>query len=295
MQDRHAEQAEAEEQGPVRASHYRCPVGPSKGVQRREQAPGRARAIVRADTKPMSPGQLRPALHADHTKWLWRGKQIVRSGKQRRDSNACYGRRMPDFHLEAALGGRVAGVDEAGRGPLAGPVVAASVVFPRGVTDRLAGLLNDSKKLSVGQRELAFAALLASGSAEIGVGAASVGEILRLNILQAALLAMRRAVGRLPLPPDFALIDGNKAPLLTCPTRCVVGGDGVSLSIAAASIVAKMLRDRGMARLAARYPGYGWAENAGYGTAKHRAALWRLGVSPHHRAGFGTVREVLRP
>ena len=200
---------------------------------------------------------------------------------------------MPDFRLEMAAGGRVAGVDEAGRGPLAGPVVAAAVVLPRGVADALAGLLDDSKKLSAGQRERAFAALLASG-AEIGVGAASVGEILRLNILQAALLAMRRAVGRLPERPDLALIDGNKAPGLACPTRCVIGGDGVSLSIAAASIVAKVIRDRGMARLAARYPGYGWAENAGYGTAGHRAALLRLGVSPHHRVGFGTVRKILR-
>ena len=190
-------------------------------------------------------------------------------------------------------GGRVAGVDEAGRGPLAGPVVAAAVVFPHGVPVALAGLLDDSKKLSAGQREAAFAALMAGGVAEIGVGAASVGEIFRLNILQAALLAMRRAVGRLPGLPDFALIDGNKAPLLVCPTRCVIGGDGVSLSIAAASIVAKVIRDRGMARLAARYPGYGWVENAGYGTTGHRAALLRLGVSPHHRAGFGTVRRLL--
>jgi ribonuclease HII len=198
---------------------------------------------------------------------------------------------MPDFLLEAESGGRVAGVDEAGRGPLAGPVLAAAVVFPAGVPAALAVLLDDSKKLSAAQREAAFMALRASG-AEIGIGAASVAEILRLNILQAALLAMRRAVARLPNAPDIALIDGNKAPDLPCPTRCVVGGDGISLSIAAASIVAKIVRDRAMARLAARYPDYGWAANAGYGTAQHRQALRRLGATAHHRASFGTVRQL---
>jgi ribonuclease HII len=198
---------------------------------------------------------------------------------------------MPDFLLEAESGGRVAGVDEAGRGPLAGPVLAAAVVFPAGVPAALAVLLDDSKKLSAAQREAAFMALRASG-AEIGIGAASVAEILRLNILQAALLAMRRAVARLPNAPDLALVDGNKAPGLACPTRCVIGGDGISLSIAAASIVAKVIRDRAMARLAARYPDYGWAANAGYGTAQHRQALRRLGATAHHRASFGTVRQL---
>ena len=199
---------------------------------------------------------------------------------------------MPDYRLETEAGGRVAGVDEAGRGPLAGPVVAAAVVFPRGVPNRLAALLDDSKKLSATQRERAFAALFADGIAEIGIGAASVTEIFRRNILQAALLAMRRAVSRLPSPPDFALIDGNKSPALSCPSRCVIGGDGISLSIAAASIVAKVIRDRAMARLALRHPGYGWADNAGYGTTAHRDALHRLGITAHHRAGFGTVRRL---
>jgi ribonuclease HII len=199
---------------------------------------------------------------------------------------------MPDFELERAAGGRVAGVDEAGRGPLAGPVVAAAVIFPAGVPDALAALLDDSKKISAIQRERAFAALHGCGAAEIGVGAASVAEIFRLNILQAALLAMRRAVARLPGPPDLALIDGNKAPGLACAERCVIGGDGISFSIAAASIVAKVIRDRAMARLDARHPGYGWASNAGYGSALHRAALHRLGATAHHRAGFGTVRQL---
>lgn len=201
---------------------------------------------------------------------------------------------MPDFQLETTAGGRVAGVDEAGRGPLAGPVIAAAVIFPNGVPDRLAALLDDSKKLSVTQRDRAFTDLSASGIAEIGIGAASVTEILQRNILQAALLAMRRAVARLPSMPDLALIDGNKSPGLSCPTRCVIGGDGISLSIAAASIVAKVIRDRGMARLALRHPGYGWADNAGYGTAFHRDALQRLGITAHHRAAFGTVRVLVQ-
>jgi ribonuclease HII len=197
---------------------------------------------------------------------------------------------MPSFDLERAAGGRVAGVDEVGRGPLAGPVLAAAVVFTRRVPVKLARLIDDSKKLTAEQRALAFQALLACPDVQIAVGAASVEEIGRLNILHAALLAMRRAVGRLPAPPDLALIDGNRPPVLDCPTQCVVGGDAVSLSIAAASIVAKVLRDRGMARLGVRFPGYGWDANAGYGTAFHRAALLRLGPTPHHRRDFGTVR-----
>ena len=202
---------------------------------------------------------------------------------------------MPDLVLERAAAGRVAGVDEAGRGPLAGPVFAAAVVLPRRVPRPLARLIDDSKKLSAEQRATAFAALLAAraaGMVEIGVGAASVSEIARLNILRAALLAMARAVTRLPAPPDLALIDGNQPPPLRCPLRCVVDGDALSPSIAAASIVAKVLRDRTMARLAARCPGYGWEHNAGYATALHRAALLELGPTRHHRAGFGAVRDL---
>ena len=199
---------------------------------------------------------------------------------------------MPDFTLEAAAGGRVAGVDEVGRGPLAGPVLAAAVVLPCPPPPALAALLDDSKRLSAEQRARAAAALRAAG-AELALGAASVAEIARLNILGAALLAMARAVARLPSQPDLALVDGNRAPPLDCPLRCVVGGDGRSLSIAAASIIAKLARDRAMALLAARWPGYGWEANAGYGTAAHRAALARLGATPHHRAGFGTVRLML--
>ena len=207
----------------------------------------------------------------------------------------CYSLCMPDFAHEKEAGGRVAGVDEVGRGPLAGPVVAAAVVFPFGVPRRLAALLDDSKKLTAEQRDIAFAELYRhyrDGKAEIAVGAASVTEIGRINILHASLLAMRRAVLRLPGLPDLALIDGNRPPDLPCPSRCVIGGDAVSLSIAAASIVAKVVRDRAMRLLDRRYPGYGWHANAGYATQTHRAALHRLGLTVHHRQGFGTVRQL---
>ncbi|HET8997226.1 MAG TPA: ribonuclease HII [Acetobacteraceae bacterium] len=199
---------------------------------------------------------------------------------------------MPNFALEKAAGGRVAGVDEVGRGPLAGPVVAAAVVFPTGVPRKLAALLDDSKKLSADQRLAAYLALRASGKAEIGIGAASVAEIHRMNILRAALLAMRRAVARLPSEPDLALVDGNQPPPLLCPVRCVVGGDARCLSIAAASIVAKVVRDRAMTRLALRFPGYGWETNVGYATEFHRDALRRLGATPHHRPTFFSVAQL---
>ena len=195
----------------------------------------------------------------------------------------------PHFKRERAHGGRVAGVDEAGRGPLAGPVVAVALVFPRGVPRRVAPLIDDSKKLTAEEREAAAAAII--GCAEIAIGAASVAEILALNILHASMLAMRRAVLRLRLPPDLALIDGNRAPPgLPCPVECCIGGDASSLSIAAASIIAKVTRDRAMLRLAARHPAYGWHENAGYATPTHRAALRSHGPCRHHRAAFGTVR-----
>jgi ribonuclease HII len=199
---------------------------------------------------------------------------------------------MPDYSIESQHQGRVAGVDEAGRGPLAGPVVAAAVVFRNGVPEALASLLDDSKKLTAGQRQAAFAALRANGDVDIGVGAASVAEIARLNILQAAMLAMARAVLRLPSPPDVALVDGNRPPALCCRVRCVVGGDALCLSIAAASIIAKVTRDRVMTRLHVRFPAYGWSSNAGYATEKHRRALRDMGPSVHHRQDFGTVRLI---
>jgi ribonuclease HII len=204
---------------------------------------------------------------------------------------------MPDFGWERRAGGRVAGVDEAGRGPLAGPVVAAAVVFPpvgfpRGVPRKLAALLDDSKKLTPEQRLVAYAALRAHTLIEIGVGAASVTEITRVNILQATFLAMRRAVARLPAQPDLALVDGNQDPRLPCATNCIIDGDALSLSIAAASIIAKVVRDRAMARLAIRFPAYGWDSNAGYATTAHRAALRLHGPTCHHRPSFGTVAQL---
>ncbi|HEY0423388.1 MAG TPA: ribonuclease HII [Rhodopila sp.] len=198
---------------------------------------------------------------------------------------------MPNLDMELAAGGRVAGVDEAGRGPLAGPVVAAAVVLRADIPSELAAMLDDSKKLTAAQRLAAFLALRAS-SAEIGIGAASVAEILRFNILHASMLAMHRAVGRLRMAPDLALVDGNYPPKLGCPVRCVVGGDGLCLSIAAASIVAKVVRDRAMVRLASRFPEYGWHANVGYATALHREALRRLGPTRHHREAFGTVAQL---
>ena len=200
---------------------------------------------------------------------------------------------MPHYRFESQHGGRVAGVDEAGRGPLAGPVVAAAVVFSGKVPRRLARQLDDSKKLTAPERDAAYAALRAHDGVEIGVGAASVRDIARLNILHASMLAMARAVLRLKTPPDLALVDGNTRPPLVCEVRCVVGGDAACLSIAAASIVAKVVRDRAMSRLSVRFPHYGWAENAGYATTRHRIALNDHGPCPHHREAFGTVRQLL--
>jgi ribonuclease HII len=180
----------------------------------------------------------------------------------------------------------IAGVDEVGRGPLAGPVVAAAVILLAPV----AGLA-DSKVLAAPVRAQLAAAL--QGAARIGIGAASVAEIDRLNVLQASLLAMRRAVLRLGCLPDLALIDGNRTPELPCPAEAIVDGDALIPSISAASIVAKVTRDALMRRLAGRYPGYGWDTNVGYATALHRAALQHLGPCRHHRRSFITVQGCL--
>lgn len=187
------------------------------------------------------------------------------------------------------MGGLVAGVDEVGRGPLAGPVLAAACLFEAGLPDEVAVLVEDSKQLSQAQRERAYQAF--RPHARIALGAASVAEIDRINILAATHLAMARAVVRLGIGPCYLLIDGNRPPpawLLPrgCRAVTVVGGDGRSLSIAAASIYAKIVRDRLMQRLAIRHPGYGWERNAGYGTAEHRMAITRVGVTRHHRMSF---------
>ncbi len=199
---------------------------------------------------------------------------------------------MPDFALERAAGGLVAGIDEAGRGPWAGPVVAAAVILDtRTLPASLAGGLDDSKTLSPAKRRDLYRGLL--GCAEIGVGAAGVREIEEIDILQATFQAMNRALAALPRCPAAALVDGNRAPALPCRVETVVRGDSRSLSIAAASIVAKVTRDLIMTRLAARYPGFGWERNAGYGTAEHRRALAQIGLTPHHRRSFAPIRAIL--
>ncbi len=196
---------------------------------------------------------------------------------------------MADFALEAACGCvRVCGVDEVGRGPWAGPVVAAAVILDGGWD---AAGVDDSKRLTAAARRRLRREIEAH--AEIGMGQASVCEIDRLNILNAALLAMRRAVTDLVRLPECALVDGNRLPDLPCPAEAVPRGDARSLSIAAASIVAKVERDRLMAGLAGEFPGYGWERNAGYGTPEHASALERLGVTPHHRRSFAPVARRL--
>jgi ribonuclease HII len=195
---------------------------------------------------------------------------------------------MPDFTLERRITGPVAGVDEVGRGPLAGPVYAAAVILDPA---RLPAGLNDSKKMSETRRDKAFDAIMTSALA-VGIGVASVEEIDRINILAATMLAMRRAVDRLSVAPVHALIDGNKVPALPCPADAIVKGDSKVLSIAAASIIAKVTRDRVMSELDLAFPGYGWARNKGYGTADHMEALARLGPSVHHRTSFAPIAQL---
>jgi ribonuclease HII len=197
---------------------------------------------------------------------------------------------MPDFMLERRCDGIVCGIDEVGRGPLAGPVVAAAVILDRRRLPRkLRAELDDSKKLTAEARE-EYALLIRECAVGIGVGAASVPEIDRHNILQATFIAMRRALDRLGVRPDIALVDGNRAPPLPCAIRTVIGGDGLSLSIAAASVIAKVTRDRLMRALATRYGGYGWHTNVGYGTEEHRAAILALGPTRHHRMTFAPLQ-----
>ncbi|MBF9035184.1 ribonuclease HII [Rhodobacterales bacterium HKCCE2091] len=194
----------------------------------------------------------------------------------------------PDFSRETELACRVAGIDEVGRGPLAGPVTAAAVILdPACIPDGL----NDSKKLTAIRRDALHDTL--HGCAEIGIGWATVAEIDAMNIRAASLLAMARALSALPLPPEHALVDGNALPDLPCAGTAVVRGDGLCLSIAAASIVAKVARDRHMVALAQQHPEYGWDRNAGYPTKAHLEALERHGVTPAHRRTFAPVHKIL--
>ncbi|WP_321393164.1 ribonuclease HII [Emcibacter sp.] len=194
----------------------------------------------------------------------------------------------PDFSLEQAVDGVVCGVDEVGRGPLAGPVVAAAVILD---PDNIPDGLNDSKKLSAKKREQLYEQITASSC--FAFGEASVEEIDQLNILRASLLAMQRAVNALPKKPDHALVDGNQMPDLICPASCVIKGDARSLSIAAASIIAKVKRDFFMKNLAEIHPEYGWERNAGYGTRQHMEALELVGACPFHRKSFAPIRDLM--
>lgn len=191
----------------------------------------------------------------------------------------------------------IAGVDEAGRGPLAGPVIAAAILIPRerleAEEQRLFAGLNDSKQLTEQKREHFYAILTAHAEIAWSVGRAEPAEIDELNILRATHLAMRRALAGLPIATDLALIDGRPVPGLPVPSRAIVDGDAQSLLIAAASILAKVTRDREMRELDERYPGYGFADHKGYGTAAHLAALRRLGPCPIHRRSFAPVRALM--
>jgi len=184
----------------------------------------------------------------------------------------------------------VAGVDEAGRGPLAGPVVAAAVIF--GPDCRGVSYVDDSKKLTAEKRD-ALAREIREHARCWAVGAASAREVDRLNILRASHLAMHRAIGRLSLDPEHLIVDGLRVPELGEAQTAVVGGDGRVHCVASASILAKVMRDALMVRLAARYPGYGWETNMGYATEAHRDALDRLGLTPHHRLSFMNLQYAL--
>ncbi len=200
---------------------------------------------------------------------------------------------VPTFELEAAelalSGGPIAGVDEAGRGPWAGPVVAAAVILD---PSRIPQGIDDSKALDADDRERLFERISVTALA-IGVGIGDVDRIDRDNILAATMWAMSEAVAQLSARPRLAIIDGNRAPRLACQTRTIVKGDAKCLSIAAASIIAKVTRDRLMVELAREIPGYGFERHKGYGTPEHRAALVRLGLTPQHRRSFKPVQLAL--
>lgn len=200
--------------------------------------------------------------------------------------------RGPSFRKERSLAGAdamaVAGVDEAGRGPWAGPVVAAAVIF---VSGRAPRGLNDSKLLAPDERARLYDAI--RKVALVGVGIVEVDKIDSVNILQATFLAMTQAVAALSAAPDIVLVDGNMCPRVPCRARAIVDGDRLCPSIAAASIIAKVTRDRLMVDLARSFPGYRWDSNKGYGTREHADAIIRLGVTPHHRRSFAPIRSAL--
>lgn len=189
--------------------------------------------------------------------------------------------------LKAEGFSRIAGVDEAGRGPLAGPVLAAACILPEGA---LFEGLNDSKQVLPEKREILFGQITTCPDIRFGIGKASVAEIDRYNILRATFLAMKRAVASLPLQPDYLLIDGNQLPSLGVPSEALIEGDGKSISIAAASILAKVTRDRMMCEWDAKWPQYGFKQHKGYATDQHLEALRQFGPCPLHRKSFGPVK-----
>lgn len=201
-----------------------------------------------------------------------------------------------NFDIENMYDGRVCGLDEAGRGPLAGPVVAACVYIPDDVSaESFWTQVNDSKKLSEKKRDALYDLIVTH--THYGIAEASTQEIDEINILQASLLAMSRSLDimatNFKITPALALVDGNRKPNLPCPVQTVVKGDSISLSIAAASILAKVTRDRIMNDLCRQFPMYGWSRNAGYGTAEHLQAINDHGVTKHHRSSFSPVRNAL--
>ena len=205
---------------------------------------------------------------------------------------------MPDFSFEKSLNksGLIVGFDEAGRGPWCGPVVAACVGWPDlKCPDDLAREINDSKKLTPQKREMLFDKIL-SATPIWGIGGASAQEIDEINILEASFLAMSRALDEViqkGFTPEVALIDGNRLPDWEMERYAIIGGDGKSLSIAAASILAKVTRDRIMAELAKKYPHYGWERNAGYGTKVHQEGLQKYGITPEHRRSYAPIKKIL--
>lgn len=223
---------------------------------------------------------------------LLTGKDVSTGGRTRRGEAT-----GPDYEFEhealADYGGCVAGTDEAGRGPWAGPVVAGAVILN---PDDVPEGLNDSKKLSEQKRETLFEQMQEMAKSErlyIGVGIADVARIDSDNILEASLWAMGKAVAELKVVPACVLVDGNRYPTLSMPARAIVKGDGKSLSIAAASIVAKVTRDRMMVELGAAFPSYKWDRNKGYGTKAHIDALEAKGVTEHHRRSFRPIKQLL--
>ena len=204
---------------------------------------------------------------------------------------------MPNFILEEKYFMRgfrsIAGIDEAGRGSWAGPVVAAAVVFRRKEWPNVNNIgLDEYKKMSANRRHKIFTII--QDNADVGVGLASVLEIDKINILQATLLAMDRALGNLHVTPDFSLIDGDKVPPNRHPSKSIVKGDARSNSIAAASIIAKVTRDKLMIGLASKFANYAWENNMGYGTKKHKEGLEKFGVTKHHRKSYKPIINILR-